>query len=104
MHFLENDDATTIHYRRFNLSPKDKYPTFSICFTGDELYWYQAKSLFDEFGVSPSKFEEMLKGQKGIRYDYDYASMLYNKTFVDLRHFSDVDIDKFRFCYILQVC
>ena len=95
MHFLENDDATTIHYRRFNLSPKDKYPTYSICFTGSELYWYQAKSLFDVFGVSPSKFEEMLKGQKGIRYDYDYASMLYNKTIVDLRNFADVDIDKF---------
>ena len=95
LHFLENDDATAIHYRRFNISPKDKYPTFSICFTGSEINWYHAESLFNIFGLLPSKFEEMIKGQKVIRYDYNYSSMMYNKLPVNLRDFPDVDIGTF---------
>ena len=94
MHFLENDDATAIHYRRFNISPKDMYPTFSICFTGSNLYWYHAKSIFSKFGLRPYEFEEMLKGQNVRFYDYNYSSMLYNKVPVNLRDFSDVDIGR----------
>ena len=95
MHFLQNDDATTINYRRLNLSPKDKYPAFSLCFTGSELYWYHAKPIFRIFGLQPSKFGQMLKGQKVIRYDYNYSSMLYNKIPVDLEHSADLDIEQF---------
>ena len=84
MTFLENDDSTSIHYRRFNLSPNDRYPTFSICFTGTELYWNKAKSIFNLYGLNPSSFEAMLKGQKVFAYDYNYSSMLYNKRPVDI--------------------
>ena len=95
MSFLENDDATAIHYRRFNLTPKDKYPTFSICFTGSELYWYKAMEIFKIFGVRPSKFEAMLKGEEVFQYDYNYTSMLYNKIPVDLSHLKNIDTGQF---------
>ena len=92
MSFLANEDTTTNHYRRFNLSPKDSYPTFSICFTGSEFYWYKGKEIFKVFGLKPSEFEAMLKGQEVFRYDYNYSSMLYNKIPVDPTLLGDLDI------------
>ena len=89
--FLENDDATAIQYRRFNLSPNDKYPVFSICFTGSELYWNKPKSIFNQFQLTPSMFEAMLKGQEVFRYDYNYATLLYRKIPADVDKFHDVD-------------
>ena len=63
--FLRNDDSTTIAFKRFNLSPDDKYPTFSICFTGAELHWYNDKNIFDQYGIcllytSPSPRDGLL--------------------------------------------
>ena len=95
MQFLENADSTAIHYRRFNLSPKDKYPAFSICFTGSELYWYRANSIFKRFGLRSFKFEEMLKGEEVFRHDYNYSSMLYNKIPVHSMHVDNVDTRQF---------
>ena len=89
--FIENDDATAIHYRRFNLSPDDKYPVFSICFTGLELYWYKARSIYNAFGLSPSQFEAMLKGKNVFRYDYNYTKMLYSKIPANVEDFRNVD-------------
>ena len=83
MRFLKNEDSTTIAFKRFNLSPDDKYPAFSICFTGAELHWYNDKLIFDTFGVSSSKYERMLKGEKIMKYEYDYKSKLYDKVPVD---------------------
>ena len=90
--FIENGDSTAIHYRRFNLSPKDVYPTFSICFTGSDLYWNRAEAIFQKFGLSPSMFESMLKGKDAFSYQYNYTLMLYNKIPVDMKDYlNDVD-------------
>ena len=96
MRFLKNEDSTTIAFKRFNLSPEDKYPTFSICLTGAELRWYNEKNIFDTFGVSSLKYQKMLKGQKIWKYDYDYKSKLYSKIPVDYIAGSSADkVDKF---------
>ena len=89
--FIENDDATAIHFRRFNLSPNDKYPVFSICFTGLDLYWYKARSIYNAFGLSPSQFEAMLKGKEVFRYDYNYTKMLYRKIPPNVEDFRNID-------------
>ena len=29
--FLKNEDESSFKFQKFNMQPKDKYPTFSIC-------------------------------------------------------------------------
>ena len=93
---LKNDDSTTIAFKRFNLSPDDKYPTFSMCFKGAELRWYNDKFIFDQFGISSSKYEKLLKGEKVSKYRYNYTSKLYDKFPVEyIAGSSEGQVDKF---------
>ena len=95
MRFLENDDSTAIHFRRFNLSPKDKYPVFSICLTGAKLYWYKREPIFNKFQLSRYKLGDILKGKDAFAYEYNYTSMLYNKVPIDISQHPDVDLGHF---------
>ena len=71
MRLLENQDASTIEFKRFNLSPDDKYPDISICFTGHNLNWYDDDSVFNTFGITTAVYEQMLKGREG--FDKEHA-------------------------------
>ena len=93
--FLENDDSTAIHFRRFNLSPKDTYPTFSICLTGSGFYWNKPHPIFQKTELSPIMFGRMLKGQDAFSYKYNYTVMLYNKISVDSGDYPNMDIGQF---------
>ena len=93
MRFLENDDSTTIHFRQFNLSPKDKYPTFTICFTGTELYWNIEEAIFNRTELTPDMFGKMLKGQDSFSYQYNHTSMLYSKVPVEMTDHTIMDVD-----------
>ena len=95
MRFLENGDSTAIHFRRFNLSPKDKYPTFSICLTDAEFYWNKAEEIFKATKLSPTMLEAMLKGKDAFIYDYNYTSMLYNKIPVDMQDYPNMNAGRF---------
>ena len=61
--FIENENATSITYKQFNKEPKDKYPTFSICFKGYMFHWFHPLAIFDAFGLNNKQFERMLKGE-----------------------------------------
>ena len=78
--FLENDDATIIHFKKFNLSPDGVYPGFSLCFSGPRLYWYDDELIFNVTGIMPETYEKMLKGEQVHRYEYNYTSRLYRKV------------------------
>ena len=94
MRFLENDDTSSIQFRRFNSAPKDTYPIFSICFAGAELNWYHDKSLFIRSGLSPSMYAKMLKGLEVFKYEYDSKSRLYDKASVEYKNTSEADGEK----------
>ena len=96
--YFENLDASSIHFKEFSQSPKDTYPTFTICLTEEDsdswefasIYSYHKNDIehsltylnvFDAF----TSFPKILKGEK-IRmkstpntlnrtglYDYDYG-------------------------------
>ena len=93
--FLGNADSTAIEFRQFNLAPKDKYPTFTICFTGFDLYWSQVKPIFRAFGLHPTKFGEMLKGDDVFSYEYNYNSMLYDKISVNFNDYKSLDVERY---------
>ena len=77
--FLENEDVTSITYKKYSQTPKDKYPTFSICFKGTTLYWYRDLAIFKSFSLYSSEFEKMLTGKSAMRYKYNESSGLYTK-------------------------
>ena len=39
LRYTENNDRSSISYKRFADTPQDTYPTFSICFSDDTDYW-----------------------------------------------------------------
>ena len=92
-HFSQNRDSSSIAYKPFNLSPADKYPTFSICLKGHQIYWQQEKFLFDTTGVTSSQYTEILRGA-GTKYNYDEETRLYLKESVGLDNISTVSFDQ----------
>ena len=77
--FTENDNATSIAYRRFNNNPKDEYPTFSICFKGTPFHWYHDLDIYKAFELRIEQYEMMLKGRQAFSYQYDPSSRLFRK-------------------------
>ena len=61
--FLENNDSSSISFRKFNKSPKDEYPTFTICI--GTIYYLE---IFDNvylnqtFNLSSKIYSEVLRG------------------------------------------
>ena len=74
--FLENGDTSSISHKMFNQSPEDKYPTFSICLRGPEIYWNHEDGLFKDWSVTSEQYVKMLKGN-GWRYAFDSSNLLY---------------------------
>ena len=93
--YLENRDATSITFKKYNINPQDKYPTFSVCFEGPEFHFYHDLALFDGFGIIPKQYEQMLRGETVLRYEYNYTSRLYRKTAVKIDNASDSSISDF---------
>ena len=77
--YFENNDATSIIYRQYGETTKDKYPTFSICFHGTNFHWYHDINIFNAFGLSSSEYQQILRGQPAYRYEYNTTSRLYTK-------------------------
>ena len=88
--YLQNNDASEISYRTFNQSPRDKYPTISICFKGHKLYWYHDIPLFSNFGITSTQYDLLFKGETGVRYQYDHPQNLYKKYYLSIRNVSDL--------------
>ena len=64
--YLENADASSIGFKQFNKSPRDKYPTFSICLWGSKnLYRPLENELENNFGISLNEYSMLLKGVRG---------------------------------------
>ena len=94
--FVGNDDTTSIVYRRYNQTPRDQYPTYSICFKGPNLHWYQGIRIWKSYGVTSENYERMLMGEASASmYTYNYTSRLYHKTQATLNMGSDNNITQF---------
>ena len=94
MSYLENKDTSTISYKRFNQSPIDEYPTFSVCLKGPELYWKHDKIIFSRFGTTSAQYIAILKGG-GIKYDYNETSGLYENVLIGTENSSTTDFHQF---------
>ena len=78
--FIDNKDATSISYKMYNHSPKERYPSFSICFKGTNFHWFHEFNIFKANGLTSSKYEKLLAGEKVKKYVYNSTSRLYRKV------------------------
>ena len=84
--YHENADATTVHYRRYGQRRVDMYPTFSLCFESPNFIWSNDMRLHQQYGLDPTNYASLLKGEVAIGYQYDYDSRLYFKKEVHINN------------------
>ena len=80
----------------YNQSPKEKYPTFSICFTGTNFHWFHDFTIFNAYGLTTQEYERLLSGNNVTQYVYNATSRLYKKVDAVIGNRSDGDLNNFR--------
>lgn len=93
--YVENRDAIYISMKTFNENPIDKYPTFTLCFSGNNFPWYRENNIFDAYGLNATQYELMLMGEKASKVNLNKTSRLYEKHPVFLSDFDETNIDHF---------
>ena len=103
--FDENENATSITFKKYSTNPEDIYPTFSICFKGDKFHWYYDLDIYNVFELTSEQYQKMLKGKQAFSYQYEQPSRLYSKIPSFLNNESGADSSRFRmnFCSPLIV-
>ena len=100
LRYRKNDDASSIAFKKFNESPQDKYPTFTLCFQGNRVdaKWRETiynNKLLAASGNTPSKYWKMITGNKNatkeeIRNLPDFSSITIKLRSM-IKEFSTID-------------
>ena len=92
MRYFQNNDSSTFKFSSFNESPKDLYPTLTICFadTFSSGGLYDAEYLEEKFGISTHLYQDILSGtnatgQMGIDSEVK-GSVIANAFNIDLKN------------------
>ena len=93
--FIENEDATSVIFKQFNQSPDDRYPSFSVCLTGEILSWYNDHQIFSRFGLAPASYGNILKGENVFKYEYNYTTKVYKKIPAATEEVVNDDVEQF---------
>ena len=93
--YIGNADATSITYKKYNNAQTDKYPVFSICFTGVKFNWYHEFDIFKDYGLTSTSYGQMLMGKSSMKYEYNYTSRLYQKSHVTMKTDWDDNIKQY---------
>ena len=86
--FMKDEDKPVMSFKKFNQSPIDKYPSYTICFEGQDksldmdedqgrifkrsngTYEHYVKGNIDDSSLGRNKFEEETKGVKELLFRY----------------------------------
>ena len=87
MRYMNNDDESSIEFKKFNASPEDKYPAFSLCF--DEMKRSYGKAIYNttlfpklDRRKQPARYWKLITGKKNST----------NEEIKSLQDFSSVTI------------
>ena len=64
LRFLSNNDTSSIAYKRFNETPDDRYPTFTICLLSYGPHYLQEifnNELRTQFGINGQEYNKLLQ-------------------------------------------
>ena len=89
--FDKNDSSTSIAYKKYDKTPKDKYPTFSICLRGPKIHSYNNSATFRAYGITSDQYRLMLMGTNTSTYHYNPASRSYTKSPIIMKTASKVN-------------
>ena len=92
--YAENKDTIFVSMKTFNTDPIDKYPTFTLCFKGDQFHWYHDDKIFKSYSLDPTQYEQMLKGEHATKNVFDKASKMYYKKQVVLQDGENGNFDQ----------
>ena len=90
--FKDNDNATSITYKRFSQTADDQYPTFSVCFKGAPFHWHYDSDIYNVFELRTEQYEMMLKGEAAFKFVYDDSLRLFRKKMAFLNNGSYSDL------------
>ena len=64
LRYIDNNDKASVTFRRFNHSPRDRYPTYTICFENQNRRgeFYNQTYLLNKFGINGSDYFQMISG------------------------------------------
>ena len=57
--YLRNDSVVAVNYKEFHATPKDVYPSFTICFVNREF-----GPFVDSHGIEKSEVSEIMRGRR----------------------------------------
>ena len=77
--FREDRSATVISYKGYGDTLEHKYPDFSVCVKGEDVYRYNESSIFKGYKINPTEYKMLLDGRPAYRFKYDATSRLYDK-------------------------
>ena len=65
LQYTKNNDVSTIGFEKFNESPKDVYPTFTLCFEDNFEVGklFDAQRLNETAGITPKEYSDILLGK-----------------------------------------
>lgn len=92
--FRKDTSATTIAYKKYAASPKDKYPTFSLCITGDALYRYDNMAILKAYKIDPAEYQMLLEGKPAFLFKYNAVLRLYEKTPLSSKYETNYTFDE----------
>ena len=75
----ENKNTASITFKKYEQTPEDKYPTFSICFQGTGIHSYNDSLIFETYEVTSDQYRLMLEGRNTSAYYYEPALRFYKK-------------------------
>ena len=80
--FQEDSNETTIAFKTFGITAEDKYPAYSVCFEGNDLYRFNESAIFAAYGIHLHDYEMMLNGRVAYQYNYYPSTRRYGKRSV----------------------
>ena len=104
LRFIQNNDVSTSDFKRFNHSPLDVYPTYSICMNSNKGGIFVDQYLEDAFGpddsdqINSEMYASMLSGKeypnisteinaiKNLPSTYDDGTIQFNDFAIDLKY------------------
>ena len=80
MRYLENEDKASVTYKKFHDSPRDRYPTYTLCFQSlKRSSFYNETYLKHEFNLTKFEYQSILSGDVWNRGSNDSLKMMYKK-------------------------
>ena len=96
--YFENNDASSIHFKEFNIDEDNKYPTFSICFEGDHLYYKNFENpLYETLGMNSVQYSNLLKGRASHVSEYNPSKKLYEKIPRNVKDVANINFNQLMF-------